>query len=107
MDEFGINSGYVAELLDRYLRSPESVDEPWRDYLRARLNGQPVPSPAPVTASLVNGNGTTNGHAPVEISERPSQTAMSFAEVQGKVSQLINAYRARGHLFARVDPLRL
>jgi len=30
-----------------------------------------------------------------------------MAEVQGRVSQLINAYRTRGHLFARVDPLRL
>ena len=37
MDEFGINSGYVAELLDRYLHSPESVDEDWRSYFQSRL----------------------------------------------------------------------
>jgi 2-oxoglutarate dehydrogenase E1 component len=100
MDEFGINSGYVAELLDRYLRNPESVDENWRSYFQSRLSGQPGLPPA-------NGNGTTNGRAAIQIAERPSQTAMSLAEVQGRVSQLINAYRARGHLFARVDPLRL
>ena len=34
-------------------------------------------------------------------------TAMSVAEVQGRVYQLVNAYRVRGHLFAHVDPLRL
>jgi 2-oxoglutarate dehydrogenase E1 component len=107
MDEFGINSGYVAELLDRYLRSPDSVDESWRSYFQARLNGQPAPSVVKINGGPINGNGTTNGQAAVQIGERPSQTAMSFAEVQGKVSQLINAYRARGHLFARVDPLRL
>ena len=30
-----------------------------------------------------------------------------MSTLQGRVSQLINAYRVRGHLFARVDPLRL
>jgi 2-oxoglutarate dehydrogenase E1 component len=112
MEEFGINSGYVAELLDRYLQSPESVDESWRNYFQSRLSGQPAPQQALTPATKVNGNGAAataaaavNGH--VVIAERPSQTAMSVAEVQGKVSQLINAYRARGHLFARVDPLRL
>ena len=56
MDEFGINSGYVAELLDRYLRNPESVDENWRSYFQSRLRGSRV-SPA------VNGNGNGERHA--------------------------------------------
>src|SRR5690242_16014392 len=111
MDEFGINSGYVAELLDRYLRNPDSVDEGWRAYFRDRLGGQ--------SQARVNGNGTANGHAaraasetavlkpPAEPPSATTRVAMSVAEVQGRVSQLINAYRVRGHLFARVDPLRL
>jgi 2-oxoglutarate dehydrogenase E1 component len=107
MDEFGINSGYVAEQLDRYLHNPESVDENWRRYFEDRLNGQP--------GGRTNGNGAVNG----TISERSANALtagtprvaaaapMSMVEGQGHVAQLINAYRTRGHLFARVDPLRL
>src|SRR4051812_35212544 len=105
MDEFGINSGYVAEKLDRYLHNPESVDESWRRYFQERLNGHPV--------GRTNGNGLANGRAAEPIANgltaggiRPSIAAapMSMVEGQGHVAQLINAYRTRGHLFARVDP---
>src|SRR5260221_3765623 len=103
MDQFDINSGYVADLLDRYLHNPESVDENWRSYFRSRLSGPPD--------AQTNGEGTTNGQAITPAIRTKTEplipTAMSMAEVQGRVSQLINAYRARGHLFARVDPLRL
>src|SRR5690242_4789 len=113
MDEFGINSGYVAELLDRYLGNPESVDESWQTYFRSRLPAGSVPKS--------NGNGATNGRATaagdvVAPAKAPplapapmtlSPAALSMVEVQGRVAQLINAYRVRGHLFARVDPLRL
>lgn len=111
MDEFGINSGYVAELLERYLANPESVDDNWRSYFASRLGARPLQT---------NGNGATNGHgtalavaampvAPVLAPARavPSAVVPTSAELQGRVSQLINAYRQRGHLFARVDPLRL
>ena len=104
MDEFGVNSGYVAELLDRYLGNPESVDEYWRGYFSSRLSGAPAPA--------TNGNGAPNGETLGNVSSaRPEVVAhgasAAMAELQGRVSQLINAYRVRGHLFARVDPLRL
>jgi 2-oxoglutarate dehydrogenase E1 component len=101
MDEFGINSGYVAELLDRYLANPESVDDAWRNYFANRLGGK---------ALETNGNGAVNGHAATALPTVPAATPSSVViatELQGRVSQLINAYRQRGHLFARVDPLRL
>src|SRR5258706_14073542 len=102
MDEFGINSGYVAELLERFLGNPESVDEDWRKYFASRLSGVRIDP-------RLNGgaNGSTNGHAVAVASAEAGPVAGSMAELQGRVSQLINAYRVRGHLFARVDPLRL
>jgi 2-oxoglutarate dehydrogenase E1 component len=116
MDEFGINSGYVAEQLDRYLHNPESVDESWRRYFQTRLNGRSA-------VSHTNGNGVVaNGSTPEHAFPQrtpPTRTAngltptimptgsMSIVEGQGHVAQLIQAYRTRGHLFARVDPLRL
>src|SRR5882724_7283881 len=111
MDDFGINSGYVAELLDRYLQNPDSVDAGWRTYFASRLpGGQIAHTNGNGAGATTNGNGTgTNGHGaqaiPTVPVNRPSMIAMST--LQGRVSQLINAYRVRGHLFARVDPLRL
>jgi 2-oxoglutarate dehydrogenase E1 component len=107
MDEFGINSGYVAEQLDRWLHNPESVDENWRRYFQTRLNGH--------SAGPTNGHGVANGttsertaNGLTAAATRSAATApMSMVEGQGHVAQLINAYRTRGHLFARVDPLRL
>jgi len=97
MDEFGINSGYVAELLDRYLQDPNSVDESWRAYFATR-----------VPARNVNGN----GHAifgvvaqPVMLAPAESAGARNAQALQGRVSQLIDAYRTRGHLYANLDPL--
>ena len=107
MDEFGINSGYVAEQLDRYLHNPESVDESWRRYFQNRLMGR--------AAGLTNGhvvaNGTTSDRTANGLTAAAARDVarapMSMVEGQGHVAQLINAYRTRGHLFARVDPLRL
>ena len=98
MDEFGINSGYVAELLDRYLQDPNSVDESWRAYFATHL-----PKP-----SVANGNGHA-GYAliPQAVLLPPVETtaARSAQALQGRVSQLIDAYRTRGHLYANLDPL--
>ncbi|HMJ53207.1 MAG TPA: thiamine pyrophosphate-dependent enzyme, partial [Polyangiaceae bacterium] len=107
MDEFGINSGYVAEKLDRYLHNPESVDENWRRYFENRLNERP--------SGQTNGNGVSHGLASARTAngltaattDGATPALMTMVEGQGHVAQLINAYRTRGHLFARVDPLRL
>jgi 2-oxoglutarate dehydrogenase E1 component len=136
MDEFGVNSGYVAELLDRYLQNPESVDDYWRAYFRTNLGKGESPARAPaavslgngtaaITSAAVNGNGNGNGrlagnHAvatALAYAPPPLPTAIGLSgispstppavQTQGRVSQLINAYRVRGHLFAQVDPLAI
>ncbi len=37
----------------------------------------------------------------------PTSTVLAANELQGRVSAVINAYRAQGHLFAKLDPLNL
>jgi 2-oxoglutarate dehydrogenase E1 component len=114
-DQFGINAGYVEELHALYRQSPSAVDEKWRDYFRSLEGGAPAPS--------VGTNGT-NGYGPSVALVPPSQRApkaqngngthagaaahdqvLVAAAVQARVAELVNAYRVRGHLFARVDPL--
>ena len=38
--------------------------------------------------------------------EKPSEDSLEAAEQQGRVLQLINMYRVRGHLIANLDPLK-
>ena len=101
-DEFGINAGFVEELHARYQQSPQSVDALWRDYF-ASHNGAAAPNSA-----LSNGNGNGNGvqyaTAPSAAASRKEQV-LAAAAIQGRVYQLLNAYRVRGHLFAHLDPL--
>jgi 2-oxoglutarate dehydrogenase E1 component len=82
-------------------------------------NGSSANGPT-ASAPIANGNANGSGaHAngakanAVELPKRSGATALALATetmletagVQGRVFQLINAYRVRGHLFANLDPL--
>jgi 2-oxoglutarate dehydrogenase E1 component len=117
-DEFGINAGYVEELHALYCRSPQAVDAKWRDFFDARAqgrstdrggngNGHAAQALAPVIEIDSKRNGIANGavaYAAVPTAG-PSESVLETAGQQGRVFQLINAYRVRGHLFAHLDPL--
>ena len=102
-DDFGINAGYVEELHNRWLQSPQSVEQGWREFFEGMNGGARAPLPAaplPSAPPKVNG---TNGAAVLREAVRASVDVAT--ELQSRVAQLVNAYRVRGHLFARVDPL--
>jgi 2-oxoglutarate dehydrogenase E1 component len=118
-DEFGINAGYVEELHARWLQSPHSVEEGWRQLFEgngATAPPAPAASPRPDVAKGT-GNGwlaaaptpPVNGHAaPAAVASYRAavrETVLAATELQSRVAQLVNAYRVRGHLFANVDPL--
>ncbi|WP_407951514.1 2-oxoglutarate dehydrogenase E1 component [Pendulispora albinea] len=83
------------------------------------LSAASAPS-APVSAPPIakNGNGAAHAYGPANGALNATISAKGFlglasseeeqltaVAVQGRVYQLVNAYRVRGHLFARVDPL--
>jgi 2-oxoglutarate dehydrogenase E1 component len=130
-DDFGINAGFVEDLHAQYRQSPQLVEEHWRSYFASLERGESPPSPllsyAPTPAPTnggANGNGGhgngalahvfrapplapppyVNGAAPV-IAVPPRDERLATAAVSGRVYQLVNAYRVRGHLFAKTDPL--
>ncbi len=116
-DDFGINAGFVEDLHAQYLQAPGSVEEHWRKYFDALKNGGASTSPtggngAPVSTPATNGatNGAkaysngTNGNA-VAAAVVAREDRYSAAVMASRVQQLVNAYRVRGHLFARIDPL--
>ncbi len=75
-------------------------------YANGNSNGtaaQPPLSIAPTAAATASAGGAKkNGATALALA---TETMLETAGVQGRVFQLINAYRTRGHLFAHLDPL--
>ncbi|MCX7728043.1 MAG: 2-oxoglutarate dehydrogenase E1 component [Bacteroidia bacterium] len=88
MDKFSFLSNAdvnaIEELYIKYLKNPSDVDASWHDFFKgfdfARAQYKELPS---------------------ETSEIPENISKEF-----KVITLINAYRMRGHLFTKTNPVR-
>ena len=115
-DEFGINAGYVEDLHALYLQSPQAVDEKWRVFFEqngrapAATNGTAAASVALAAPALARPPTVTNGRSGALKLDLPHDTVppaelLVDATAGGKVYALINAYRVRGHLYARLNPL--
>jgi 2-oxoglutarate dehydrogenase E1 component len=125
-----VNLGYVRDLLDQYLASPESVDPAWRKLFEEAEDGLVDGHPAvrrlrELRAELKAGNGRAAAAppepaaAPAEAPppapapvEAPAPARPAEAETPsvllGAVAAamaLVKAHRMHGHLAARLDPL--
>jgi 2-oxoglutarate dehydrogenase E1 component len=102
-----LNLSFVEGLYADYLRDPESVTPEWRDYFDSLGNGDGAsrdirlgPSFRPF--SLFNPPSAEVGVDMVSAWKRP---AAPPDVKQERVDQLIRAYRFRGHMIARINPL--
>ena len=96
------NAEYLEQLYHLYLENPESVDQQWRDYF-----SQMVPA---ATTSLEQSHETIKDEMRRLVEHRHRHHPASPEELHHKakqvqVLQLINAYRFRGHQWAKIDPL--
>lgn len=99
----GANSAWLESQYEQYLRDPNSVDEAWRDYF-ANLP-MVAENTREVAHSEIRAQFRQRARSPL-ARQTASASAGSGAELkQIYVSQLINAYRVRGHQLARTDPL--
>jgi len=131
----GANAAFIEGLYDQYVADPNSVDESWRQLFEgvARAANGAGPGVQRPAWGLKNGNGMTgllaeeflpppvkapkkaNGAAvavAVKTAEapvaQPSADAVKQAAVDSvRASQMVRAYRARGHLAANLDPLKV
>ncbi len=99
--QLGANGAYIEDLYEQYLVAPDSVDPKWKQYfdgLKGREAGD-IPHSAIIE----------------HISEAARLAARGIAvsgdgvsdERERHVGRLITAYRSRGHLGAKLDPLGL
>ncbi|PIE17253.1 MAG: 2-oxoglutarate dehydrogenase E1 component, partial [Proteobacteria bacterium] len=98
----GDNAAYLEAVLERYLEDPASVEPSWRAFFdgpgRVYVDGAP---------SAARGAGAPDLVAPAPTSPAPAEGPhdLDVLRSQGRIFQLINAHRVRGHLYARLDPL--
>ncbi len=123
------NQVYIAELYERYLDDPGSVDRRWQEFFEDLHDEASVHGPdssgaswAP-SSSRVVGNGSLESLSEqmTRADERRDDDRYAAAERAGVSStrireatldslralMLIRAYRVRGHLAANLDPLEL
>ena len=96
----GDNALFVEALYERYLCDPHAIDPVWRqhfDALRSAPRAAAEVAHGPIRARFV-GFAQASGHGRA-VSVAPAK--------QAAVLRLIEAYRARGHQLANLDPLRL
>ena len=114
-DDFlhGGNAVFIAELYEQYLRDPGSVDESWTGFFaELKSNGRAGQAPAPAAWGRMRPQVIANGHDAAETLNGAALAAMDEGGRQTTLDSiralmLIRAYRVRGHLYARLDPLGL
>ncbi len=102
----GANYPWLESQYEQYLKDPNSVDQAWRDYFG--------------NLPMVAENAREVAHSEIRAqfrqmasgrpAARSSSPTAASASVTGElkqiyVTQLINAYRVRGHQLAKTDPL--
>jgi 2-oxoglutarate dehydrogenase E1 component len=106
----GANATYLGELYARYQEQPHSLDPEWREFF-ASLDDDPDdvlaaargPSWAPS-----NGRALVPAALPqIPANFRAEQSGVAAARDSLGLRLLIRAYRTRGHLVAKLDPLAL
>ena len=101
------HTAYLDQLYQSYKANPASVDESWQKFFEGfdfsqQFGGGSLPGAA---GSAANGAAKPNAATVPASAAVPGGTGAS-AEKEVAVTALINAYRSRGHLESRTNPVR-
>jgi 2-oxoglutarate dehydrogenase E1 component len=103
----GANATYLAELHARYQESPHALDPEWRAFF-ASLEDNPEDVLAEARGpSWARADGAAEVPAAAPPTSFTQHQALAAARDTLGARMLIRAYRTRGHLVAKLDPLEL
>ncbi|MCD2472069.1 2-oxoglutarate dehydrogenase E1 component [Jiella sp. MQZ9-1] len=127
---YGGNADYIEELYARYEDDPASVDAAWGDFFKQLGDGRedvkknadgpswsrdnwPIPMNGELVSALDGNWGSVEQRIETKVKEKakadgatPSGDALNRASRDSvRALMLIRAYRVRGHLHAKLDPL--
>jgi 2-oxoglutarate dehydrogenase E1 component len=102
----GGNGAYLESLYEAWLHDPDTVPDNWREYFTGlpRVNGQDSGDVlhSELRREFSRLTGRLRGHRIARL----TGARLDHERKQVRILQLINAYRFRGHQYARTDPLR-
>jgi 2-oxoglutarate dehydrogenase E1 component len=100
MDRFSFlnaaHTEFFAQLYDQYLENPDSVEPSWRSFFQGFDFG----------ISSSNGEITTDGTSSTSTGGQHFHAISAKLQKEFQVLKLIEAYRTRGHLFTKTNPVR-
>jgi 2-oxoglutarate dehydrogenase E1 component len=99
------NLAYVETLYRQYLADPSGITPEWQRYF-AQSNGENVHSPGPATGTVFPPPGLLPASSDGNREEQQSSYQAALT-LQNQLNEMVRAYRALGHLKARIDPLNL
>ncbi|HEX6978765.1 MAG TPA: 2-oxoglutarate dehydrogenase E1 component [Alphaproteobacteria bacterium] len=110
----GANGAFISDLYARYLRDPRSVDPSWAEFFAGFHDDVAAADAALKGPSWARRNGSAIGE--VEAKPAKANGAAATATLEQlraatldsiRALMLIRAYRVRGHMLAKLDPLGL
>ena len=114
--EYGSNAVFIAEMYERYLKSPDSISEEWQEYfknfsddagqVKTDFKGGKWGKPRSQILGYVSQSDVSDS---INKAANKAGTKGISTEVLDSIHahMLIRAYRVRGHLIADLDPLGL
>ena len=99
----GGNAAFIEELYEKYLLDPASVAAEWRTYFDSLKGREAGDVPHSTVIERIERAQKLNGHAYLQAAPVSDEQAQK----QAGVLKLVTAYRSRGHLAAKLDPLDL
>ncbi|SHJ09698.1 2-oxoglutarate dehydrogenase E1 component [Arenibacter nanhaiticus] len=91
------HTSYFAELYDKYLIHPDSVEPSWRAFFQGFDFGM---------ESAEAGEGVEQSIAPLSVQGGQNVEVPLSLQKEFQVVRLIDGYRTRGHLFTKTNPVR-
>ena len=91
------HTSFFAELYDRYLTNPDSVEPSWRAFFQGFDFGM---------ESALDEIGVVDGNGLKVIQNGEEVLIPESVQKEFQVVRLIDGYRSRGHLFTRTNPVR-
>lgn len=105
------NSIYLEQMLEKYLTDPDNVDQEWKNYFNALRDTQPellrYPNWGARRPAVVGVADSASDPEKAKAHNISYQTVSSAEIATLKFLRLVKAYRERGHLLAKLDPLGL
>ena len=102
MDRFSFlnaaHTEFFSQLYDQYLENPDSVEPSWRSFFQGFDFGTSTYNDEISTSSSITKSNDFNSQDFSQLSEK--------LQKEFNVLKLIDAYRTRGHLFTKTNPVR-